>query len=208
MRMYPAHFLSELRELTSRHEVLLVADEVFTGYGRTGTMWACDRAGITPDVMCIGKVFSTVVPMAATLVTDAVFDSYRGGERGRALYYGHTFCGNPIGAALAREVLAIYRDERIVERTQPKARKIADAFTRLGERLGRPARATGMIGAIDLGGEGYLADVGWRVYEEALGRGAYLRPLGDTVYVCPPLVISDGDLDELLAILTESIAAV
>ena len=208
MRIYDARYLTELRALTRKHDVLLVVDEVFTGYGRTGTMWACDQARITPDVMCIGKVFTTMIPMAAALVTSAVFDTYRGGEKGRALYYGHTFCGNPIGAALAREVLAIYRDENIVGGVADKHAKIARAFESLGHELGKTPRSIGMIGALDLGGEGYLADIGWRVYEEGLKRGAYLRPLGDTVYVCPPLVISEPDLDELLAIFVASVRAV
>lgn len=207
MRIYDARYLAELRALTRSRDVLLVVDEVFTGYGRTGTMWASEHADITPDIMCIGKVFTTMIPMAAALVTDAVYDTYRGGERGRALYYGHTFCGNPIGAALAREVLAIYRDEQIVAGVGPKHAKIAAALGRVAERSGRPTRAIGMIGAVDLGGEGYLADIGWRVYEEALRRGAYLRPLGDTVYLCPPLVISDADLDELLDVFVDSIGA-
>jgi adenosylmethionine-8-amino-7-oxononanoate aminotransferase len=204
MRIYDARYLAELRALTQSHDVLLIVDEVFTGYGRTGKMWACEHAGITPDVMCIGKVFTTMIPMAATLVTDAVFDTYRGGEKGRALYYGHTFCGNPIGAALAREVLAIYREEDIVAGVAAKHEKIHRAF----ESLGRPFRSIGMVAALDLGGEGYLADIGWRVYEEGLKRGAYLRPLGDTVYVCPPLVMSDAELDELLAIFVASVRAV
>lgn len=208
MRIYDARYLTELRALTQKHDVLLVVDEVFTGYGRTGTMWACEQANITPDVMCIGKVFTTMIPMAAALVTDAVFDTYRGGEKGRALYYGHTFCGNPIGAALAREVLAIYRDEKIVEGVAAKHAKLERAFETVANERGAKARSIGMVAALDLGGEGYLADIGWRVYEEGLKRGAYLRPLGDTVYVCPPLVISDSDLDELLAIFMASVRAV
>jgi adenosylmethionine-8-amino-7-oxononanoate aminotransferase len=207
MRMYDARYLRDLRALTQRHDVLLVIDEVFTGYGRTGLMWACDHARITPDIMCIGKVFASIIPMAATLVTDTVFDAYRGGEKGRALYYGHTFCGNPIGAAMAREVLAIYRDEHIIERAKPKAERIAKAFQALPGV--QNARAIGMIGAADLlGPTDYLADVGWKVYEEALKRGAYLRPLGNTIYMCPPLVIDDADLDELLGIVDASVRAV
>ncbi|MBX3228284.1 MAG: adenosylmethionine--8-amino-7-oxononanoate transaminase [Labilithrix sp.] len=209
MRVYDPRYLTELRALTQEHDVLLIVDEVFTGYGRTGAMWACEHAGVTPDILCIGKVFASVVPMAATLVTDAVYDAFRGGGRERALYYGHTFCGNPIGAALAREVLAIYRDEDVVARTRPKAAKIAAAFERIAALPGvERVRTQGMIGAADLAGSGsggYLGEAGWRVYERALERGAYLRPLGDTVYVCPPLVIDDADLDDLLRVLAESI---
>ena len=193
MRVYEAAFLRELRERCRAHDVWLVADEVFAGYGRTGPMWACEHAGITPDLMCVGKVFSTLVPMAAVLAGEHVLSAFSGG-RDRALLHGHTFCGNPLGAALAREVLAIYREERILEGVARKARIVAQAFERIATLPGvARVRSVGMVGAADLDGEahgppqsGYLGGVGWRVYEEARRRGAYLRPLGSTVYVCPP----------------------
>jgi adenosylmethionine-8-amino-7-oxononanoate aminotransferase len=210
MRMYEPRFLSDLRALTAEHDVLLIADEVFTGYGRTGRMWACEHAGITPDMMCLGKAFSSILPMAATLVTEPLVDAFRG-DKERTLYYGHTFCGNPLGAALAREVLAIYRDERILERVASNAPRIRAAFERIASIRGvERVRTLGMIGAADLtptGKGGYLGESGWRVYEHALRKGAYLRPLGDTVYVCPPLNIGEADLDELLHILETSIRA-
>jgi adenosylmethionine-8-amino-7-oxononanoate aminotransferase len=209
MRIYGAAFLRELRALCDRYDVWLVADEVFTGYGRTGPMWACEHAGIAPDLMCIGKAFSAIVPMAAVLVSDRVFSAF-GGGRDRALLHGHTFCGNPVGAALAREVLAIYRDENVLDQVARKAPLIARAFERLAGAPGVDrVRFIGMIGAADLSDarEGYLGDVGWRVYEEARKRGAYLRPLGSTVYVCPPLTIPEGDLERLLVILEESVRA-
>ncbi|MEO6418755.1 MAG: aminotransferase class III-fold pyridoxal phosphate-dependent enzyme, partial [Polyangiaceae bacterium] len=208
MRMYDPEFLRELRRACDAYHSLLIVDEVFTGYGRTGKMWACDHAGITPDLMCLGKSFAALFPMGALLTSDRVFDAFRGGPE-RALYYGHTFCGNPLGAALAREVLAIYRDEHIIERMQEKSRIIAAAFARI-EKLPAIAsvRTLGMIGAADFRGDGgYLGGAGWRVYEEAKKRGAYLRPLGDTVYVTPPLTIEPSDLERLLSILEESIVA-
>lgn len=207
MRLYDPAFLVAARRLCDAHDVLLVFDEVFTGYGRTGPMWAADHAGVRPDILCTAKGFTAgVLPMAATLVTERVFEAFLG-DRERAFYYGHTYCGHPLGAAVAREVLAIYRDEAILERAAPKAERIAATFARLGEIPGleRP-RALGMIGAIDIVGDGgYLSRAGWRVYDEALSRGAYLRPLGNTVYVTPPLNIDDGDLDELLSVLEESV---
>ena len=209
MRTYDANLLRELRSLCDRHEVWLVADEVFTGYGRTGPMWACEHAAITPDIMCIGKAQSAIVPMGAVLVRENVFGAF-GGGRERAFLHGHTFCGNPIGAALALEVLAIYRDERVLEQVAKKAPIIARAFDRIAALPGvERVRKIGMIGAADLAGNaaGYLGDIGWRVYREARKRGAYLRPLGSTVYVCPPLTISERDLATLLVILEESIAA-
>lgn len=209
MRSYPAEYLRALRELTTKHDVLLVTDEVFTGYGRTGEMWACDHAGITPDLMCLGKAFSTLIPMGATLATDRIYDSFRGGGGDRALWYGHTFCGHPIGAALAREVLSIYEDEAVVAQARAKAPRITAAFERIAAIPGvARVRSLGMTGAADLAADSdYLGTSGWRVYEEARRRGAYLRPLGDTVYVCPPLVIGDTDLDDLLRILEESVRA-
>ncbi len=210
MRTYDPRFLRELRALCDAHDVWLVADEVFTGYGRTGPMWACEHAGITPDIMCIGKAFSAYLPMAAVLASERVFAAF-GGGRDRALLHGHTFCGNPLGATLAREVLAIYRDERVLEGVARKAPVIARAFERLAELPGvARVRSVGMIGAADLRAaqDGYLGDVGWRVYDEARRRGAYLRPLGSTVYVCPPLNVDDADLARLLAILEESVRAV
>jgi adenosylmethionine-8-amino-7-oxononanoate aminotransferase len=147
--------------------------------------------------------------MAATLATPRVFDGFLGAAE-RAFYYGHSFCGNPLGAAVALEVLRIYEDERVVEGTVAKAERIARCFAALGTLPGvARTRSIGMIGALDLaGGAGYLAREGWRVFEEARRRGAYLRPLGSVVYVAPPLVISDDDLDELLGIVSESVTAV
>jgi adenosylmethionine---8-amino-7-oxononanoate aminotransferase len=207
MRVYDAEYLREVSSLCARSDVLLIVDEVFAGYGRTGPMWASQHAGITPDLFCIGKAMSPLLPMGATLATERVFDAFRGGKE-RALLYGHTLCGNPLGAALAREVLAVYRDSEVLEKAKPKAAAIARGFERIGAAPGvRTTRSLGMIGAADLGGDGYLGTVGWRVFEEARKRGAYLRPLGDTVYVTPPLTIEDSELELLLGIVEESIRA-
>ena len=210
MRIYDAAYLRRARELCDRHDVFLVADEVFAGYGRTGTRWACDHAGIAPDVLCTAKGFTGgMLPMAATLASERIFQGFLG-DAERAFYYGHTFCGNPLGAAVAREVLRVYDEEHILERAKPKAARISEAFAAMGKLPGvARTRALGMIGALDLeGGAGYLADAGWRVYAEARERGAYLRPLGNVVYVTPSLNIPDEDLDALLAIARQSVEAV
>ncbi len=209
MRIYDADYLRKVRALCDEHDILLVIDEVFTGYGRTGPMWACEAAGVRPDLLCIAKGFSGgMFPMAATLASARVFEAFLGAPE-RAFYYGHSYCGNPLGAAVAREVLAIYRDEQIIARAEPKARRIAEAFQRCSQIPGvARVRSLGMIGALDLATEGgYLGRAGWRVYEEARRRGAYLRPLGDVIYVAPPVNIVDDDLDELLSIVEESVAS-
>ena len=209
MRVYDEAYLRRARALCDEHDVLLVIDEVFTGYGRTGPMWASDRAGVAPDILCVAKGFSGgMLPMSATLVTEPVFEAFLG-PPDRAFYYGHSYCGNPLGAAVAREVLAIYREEKILERAAEKARRIEAAFLSFAElpNVAR-TRSIGMIGALDLDDRaGYLGRAGWRVYEQARVRGAYLRPLGDVVYVAPPINIPDADLDELLAIVGESVRA-
>ena len=210
MRIHDPAFLRGARELCDAHDVFLVCDEVFTGYGRTGPMWASEHAGIAPDVLCTGKGFSGgMLPMAATLATGRIFAGFLGG-RERTFHYGHSFCGNPLGAAVALEVLRVYEDERILERARPKAERIARAFAAMASLPGvAGVRSIGMIGALDLaGGAGYLAASGWRVFEEARRRGAYLRPLGNVVYVTPPLNIPDDELDLLLSIVRESVEAV
>lgn len=210
MRVHDPAYLRVARDLCDRHDVFLVADEVFAGYGRTGPMWACQHAGVVPDLLCTAKGFSGgMLPMAATLATRRIFEGFLGAPD-RAFFYGHSFCGNPLGAAVALEVLRVYDEEQVLERAAPKAARIAEAFAALGELPGvERTRALGMIGALDLAGAGgYLDRAGWRVYEEARRRGAYLRPLGNVVYVTPPLVISDAELDELLGIVAESVAAV
>ena len=208
MRIYDRALLARARELTTELDIFLVLDEVFTGYGRTGPMWASEHAKVAPDMMCVGKAFSGgMFPMAATLCTARVFDGFLG-DASRAFFYGHTFCGNPLGAAVAREVLDVYHDERVLECARPKAERISEAFASFSRIPGVAAtRSLGMIGALDLAGDGYLSGAGWRVYHEARRRGAYLRPLGNVIYVAPPLTIPDTELNELLAIVEESIRA-
>ncbi len=210
MRIYDPTYLRVARDLCDRHDVFLVADEVFSGYGRTGRMWACRHAGVSPDLLCTAKGFSGgMLPMAATLATQRLFDGFLGGPE-RAFYYGHSFCGNPLGAAVALEVLRIFEEEKVLDAIVGKAERIARCFAALGALPGvARTRSLGMIGALDLAGDaGYLAQAGWRVFEEARRRGAYLRPLGNVVYVAPPLVIPDDDLDELLQIVTDSVHTV
>jgi adenosylmethionine-8-amino-7-oxononanoate aminotransferase len=210
MRIYDAAYLRAARELCDRHDVLLVFDEVFTGYGRTGPMWACAHAGVSPDLLCMAKGLTAgVLPMGATLANPRVFAGFLGDPE-RAFYYGHTFCGHPLGAAVALEVLRVFDDERVLERAKPKAERIANAFDAMAGLPGvAGVRSLGMIGALELAGDaGYLARAGWNVYTEARRRGCYLRPLGNVVYVTPSLNIPDAELDRLLDIVHESVAAI
>jgi adenosylmethionine-8-amino-7-oxononanoate aminotransferase len=219
MRVYPPAILRRFREATARADTFLVCDEVFTGFGRTGSFWASSQAGITPDLLCTAKGLSGgMLPFAATLATSRIYDGFRGDKR-RALMHGHTFCGNPLGAAVAREVLAIFREERVLEGVPARARRITAAFDALGELPGvRRTRSLGMVAAADLeatapsaratpDGGGYFGALGWAVHEEAKKRGAHLRPLGNTIYIVPPLNIPEADLEALLEIVRDSVGA-
>ncbi len=209
MRMYPPAELERLREACDRADTFLIADEVFTGLGRTGPMWGCEHAGVAPDLLAVAKGLSGgLLPFGVTLASRRIHDGFRGDTR-RAFLHGHTFCGNPLGAAVALEVLRIYRDDDIIAAAEPKAKRMADAFAAMGELAGtRHARTLGMVGAIDLGEGGYHSRIGWRVQEAARERGIWLRPLGNVVYAVPPLNIDDEDLDALLAGIRESLVAV
>jgi adenosylmethionine-8-amino-7-oxononanoate aminotransferase len=209
MRFYAPEFLRALRDLTRQHDVFLVCDEVFTGYGRTGPFWASQHAQVEPDILCTAKGFTAgMLPMSATLTTERVFSGFLG-DAERTFFYGHTFCGNPLGAALAREVLRVFVDEDVLKVAAGKAARIAQAFAGFRALPGVvEARTLGMIGALDLaGGKSYLETRGRRVCAEALKRGAYLRPLGNTIYITPSLNIPDADLDELLGIVEQSVCA-
>jgi len=193
MQIYSADFLREARAICDEADVFLIADEVFAGYGRTGPMWACEHAGVAPDALCTAKGFTGgVLPMSATLATERIFEGFLG-DADRAFYYGHTFCGNPLGAAVALAVLDVLEEEKVLERARDKALRIARSFERMASLPGvARTRSLGMIGALDLAGDaGYL-----------------VRPLGNVVYVTPPLNIPDDDLDRLLSIVEESVARV
>ncbi len=208
MRIYAPELLTELRAQCDHFGAWLCSDEVFAGYGRTGRMWASEHAGVVPDLMCLGKTFAAPMPMGAVLATEEIYDAFRG-DASRALYYGHTYAGHPLGARVAREVLAIFRDEDILGGVTRRAPVLARAMERLSALPGvARTRHLGMVAAADLAvAPDYVGQVGWRVYREALARGAYIRPLGDTVYLCPPLNISEPDLVRLVTIFEESVTA-
>lgn len=212
MRMYPPEVLRRVREAATRADTFLIADEVFTGYGRTGRMWACDHAGVAPDLLCTAKGFTAgMLPMAATLASARIYDGFRADADGRprALMHGHSFYGHPLGAAVAREVLAIYRDEHIVDGVAARAEVLAAALARLARVRGVfRTRQLGLIAAVDVGDGGYGGAAGPRFTEAARRRGLYLRPLGDTAYLCPPLNIPLDDLAALVAGFEGAIAEV
>ena len=209
MRIYPALYLKKLRELCDKYDVLLIADEIATGFGRTGKMFAFDHAGVSPDIMCISKgLTGGYMPMAITVTTQAIYDAfYADYSEGKAFMHSHTYSGNPLGCACALAVQRIFREENILEKAQKRAVYLNN---RLNERLGGfkhtgEIRNIGLINAIELVKNPRTKEsfpsadrTGYQIYKKALERGLLLRPLGDVLYFNPPLTITEGEIDEAI----------
>jgi adenosylmethionine-8-amino-7-oxononanoate aminotransferase len=208
--VHPPGYLRAVRELCDAHGVLLICDEVATGFGRTGTMFACEQEDVAPDLLCLAKgITGGYLPLAATLSTEAIYEGFLGApEEGRTFFHGHTYTGNPLAVAAALANLDVFESERTIERLQPK-------IDLLGERLAQielmpevaEVRWRGFMVGIDLGEHDPALRMGHRVTLEARERGALVRPLGDTVVLVPPLSISADELTSLLDITVESIEA-
>ena len=201
MLIYPARVLAEMRAICARHDVLFIADEVMTGWGRTGTLLACEQAGIVPDLLCLSKgLTGGAVPLAVTMASEAIYDAHLSTDRSRMFFHSSSYTANPIACASANANLAIWRDEPVLAR-------IADLGVRQRERLAvlasdpavRNIRALGTITAFELGlnGADYLSELGPRLLAWFRDRDILLRPLGNTLYVMPPYCIDDDDLDRI-----------
>jgi adenosylmethionine-8-amino-7-oxononanoate aminotransferase len=210
IRVQPPGFLRRVRELTEKHGVLLIADEVATGFGRTGTMFACEQERVAPDLLCLGKgLTGGYLPLAATLTTARIHDGFLGAhEEFRTFFHGHTFTGNPLACAAAIASLELFDSEQTLVRLQPKIRLLGEL---LGDVAAMPevaeVRGRGFMVGIDLGDHDPALRLGHRVTLEARERGAIVRPLGETIVLMPPLAISKADLLRLVAIVADSIRA-
>jgi adenosylmethionine-8-amino-7-oxononanoate aminotransferase len=206
----PDGYLRDVRRLCDEHGVLLICDEVATGFGRTGTMFACEQEGVEPDLMCLAKgITGGYLPLAATLTTEAIYAGFLGApEQQRTFFHGHTYTGNPLACAAALANLEVFETERVIERLQPKIALLAELLAEI-EAMPEVAevRNRGFMTGIDLGDRDPALAMGHRVTIEARRRGAFVRPLGNTVVVMPPLSISAGELRQLLRITAESIEA-
>ena len=204
----PRGYLRAVRELCDAHGVLLICDEVATGFGRTGTMFACEQEDVAPDLLCLAKgITGGYLPLAATLTTEAIYAGFLGApEDQRTFFHGHTYTGNPLAVAAALANLDVFESERTIERLQPK---IVQLEERLREIAAMPevaeVRQRGFMVGIDLGEHDPALRMGHRVTLAARERGAIVRPLGDTVVLVPPLAISAADLARLLDVVAESI---
>jgi adenosylmethionine---8-amino-7-oxononanoate aminotransferase len=211
MLLHPAGYLRDLRELCDRHGVFLICDEVATGFGRTGRMFACEHEGVAPDFLCLAKgITGGYLPLAATLTTERVYEGFLGQhEDFRTFFHGHTYTGNPLACAAALASLEVFEHERTLELLQPKIALFERLLARV-ERMGAVAevRHLGLMCGIELRERPPSWRMGQRVTLEARRRGAVVRPLGDVVVLMPPLAISEADLTALVEIVGESIAGV
>jgi len=212
----PPGYLAKVREVTRRHDVLLIADEVAVGFGRTGKMFACEHEGVSPDLLCLAKgITGGYLPLAATLATDDVYQAFLGefGEF-KTFFHGHTYSGNPLGAAVGLASLDIFAQDRVLEGLPPKVELLAGRLANLAEHphVG-DIRQRGLMVGLELVADKLTREpfplkrrTGHRVILAARQLGAILRPLGDVIVLLPPLCITPEELGTLCDITYEAIA--
>ncbi len=217
MIVAPDGFLRRVREVTRQHEVLLIADEVAVGFGRTGTMFACEQESVTPDILCLAKgLTGGYLPLAATLTTEEIHAAFLGSpEEGKTFYHGHTYTGNPLGAAVALASLERFEGTRILEQLPEKVEVLQGRLERMATLpwVG-DVRQKGLMAGVELVADKaskrpfpLAAQIGAAVCRRARDQGALLRPLGEVIVVMPPLAIPSSILDELGEIIYNSIEA-
>lgn len=217
MRMHHPVYLARLREACNRHGVHLIADEIAVGFGRTGTLFACEQAGVSPDFLCLSKgLTGGVLPLSAVLTTQAVYDAFYAEHAAqRAFLHSHSYTGNAIACAAANATLELFREEPVLERNGALAAAMArelDAFRGLPHVA--DVRQCGMIAAIELARDGnrrtpfpWQERRGRRVYRHGLENGMLLRPLGDVVYFMPPYVVTEAEIASLARVARDGILA-
>lgn len=214
----PEGYLRAVREFCDRYGALLIVDEVATGFGRTGRMFACELEGVRPDLMTVGKgITGGYLPLSAVLTTDRIYEAFLGPyESFKTLFHGHTYTGNPLACAVAIANLDVFEEERTLERLQPQIARLAarlEPFRAL-DHVG-DVRQCGFMVGIELvrdrlTGEPYdpAEQVGWRVIRLARERGVVIRPLGDVIVLMPPLSIGEDELDFLTEVTFDCVRAV
>jgi adenosylmethionine-8-amino-7-oxononanoate aminotransferase len=203
MLIYPAWVLAEMRAICAQHKVLFIADEVMTGWGRTGTLLACEQANVVPDILCLSKgLTGGAIPLAVTMASPAIYEAHYSENRAKLFYHSSSYTANPIACAAANANLAIWRDEPVLARVDTLATRQKAALARVASIPGiNNARQLGTITAVDLEDPngGYLATIGPALLSFFANHDLLLRPLGNTVYIMPPYCIDDGDLSALYA---------
>ncbi len=208
--VHPPGYLRAVRELCDAHGLLLICDEVATGFGRTGRMFACEHEGVAPDLMCVAKgLTGGYLPLAATLTTERIYAGFLGAhEDWRTFFHGHTYTGNPLACAAALATLDVFEEERTLERLGPKIELLGRLLDDLVAPLAAvtEVRRRGFMVGIELGGHPAARRTGHLVTLAARRRGAIIRPLGDVVVLMPPLAMAADDLRRLVEITAAAIA--
>jgi adenosylmethionine-8-amino-7-oxononanoate aminotransferase len=208
MLFYPPRVLAEMRCICEQAGVLFIADEVMTGWGRTGTLLACEQAGVVPDILCLSKgLTGGAVPLAVTMASEPIFAAHLSDDRARMFFHSSSYTANPIACAAAVANLAIWREEPVAERIASLAERQAARLRALaGHRAVANPRALGTVAAFELGDPtgAYLSDLGPRLMAHFRERDMLVRPLGNTIYVMPPYCIDDTDLDAVWAAIGEA----
>ncbi|RWQ55804.1 MAG: adenosylmethionine--8-amino-7-oxononanoate transaminase [Mesorhizobium sp.] len=208
MLMYPAWVLTELKRITEAAGTLLIADEVMTGWGRTGTMFACEQASVSPDILCTSKgLTGGTIPLAATIVTDAIFQAHYSEDRKKTFFHSSSYTANPIACAAALANVEIWHDEPVADRIAALSERQAAGLRRFRDNPRfTDCRTTGTIAALDLrtGSAGYLAEIGPKLRAFFLERGLLVRPLGNVLYLLPPYCITGNELDGLYDAIEEA----
>lgn len=213
MLMYPAPVLAEMARICTAHGVLFIADEVMTGWGRTGTLLACEQAGVTPDILCLAKgLTGGAVPLAVTMASAAIYDAHYSTDRAKTFFHSSSYTANPIACAAAVANLAVWREEPVAERVAALAARQAEGARKLARVPGiENVRQAGTILALDYAvavGAGYLSDLGPRLLARFREADLLIRPLGNTVYLMPPYGIDAADLDRCHQALAEASEAI
>lgn len=213
--VWPEGYLRGLREICNRYEILLIADEVATGFARTGRMFACEHEEVTPDIICLSKgITNGYMPLAVTAVNKKIFDAFLGDlEERKTFYHGHSYTGNPLACAAAIANLEIFEKNKTIEKLPPKIEILKNKLSEIAKlRHVGDVRQKGMIAGVEIVKDKgtkklfpYNEQIGWKIVKLARKYGVWLRPLGDIIVIMPPLVISEENLERLIKVIKDCI---
>lgn len=216
MKIYPPVYLKKLRDLCTKNHIHFIADEIAVGFGRTGKMFACENASVSPDMLCLSKgITAGYMPLSLVVTTDEIYSAfYADYTELKAFLHSHSYTGNALACAVARESLRIFHDEDVLARNEIKARMISEKVANLfdGHPYVGEYRQQGMIGALELVADqktkaafDWQDRVGYGIYRIALAKGVLLRPLGNVIYFMPPYVVEEEDIEKMVSVALASI---